>query len=180
METDYWTLKLKPNSECYPEGSGRQGKVEGYCCNVICGAPTAAKVKGLRWDEIRHINKNFILFITIFLYYQYKIHVYVFGLLKLGCVSFYAYILSTAWLFIHAEIRTKRNTNIKNSLIRICDMVKNHTDKGRQIKYTHKRKRSLIHPFFYIFWFLKTFNVFNYKYFNLYGFNSKYERAIMT
>ena len=23
-----------------------------YCCNVICGAPTIVKVKGLRWDEI--------------------------------------------------------------------------------------------------------------------------------
>ena len=32
----------------FHEGSGRQGKVEGYCCNVICGAPTTSKVKGLR------------------------------------------------------------------------------------------------------------------------------------
>ena len=34
-----------------PKGSERQGKVERYCCNVICGAPMIVKVKGLR-DEI--------------------------------------------------------------------------------------------------------------------------------
>ena len=32
----------------FPEGSGRQGRVEKYCCNVICGAPTTSEVKGLR------------------------------------------------------------------------------------------------------------------------------------
>ena len=32
------------------EGSGRQGRVERYCCNVICGATTTSKVKGLRLD----------------------------------------------------------------------------------------------------------------------------------
>ena len=32
----------------FPEGSGRQGRVERYCCNVICGAPTTAEVMGLR------------------------------------------------------------------------------------------------------------------------------------
>ena len=37
----------------FPEGSGRQGRVERYCCNVICGVPTTSKVKGLRWDESR-------------------------------------------------------------------------------------------------------------------------------
>ena len=26
----------------FPEGSGRQGRVERYCCNVICGAPTTS------------------------------------------------------------------------------------------------------------------------------------------
>ena len=35
----------------FPEGSGRQGRVERYCCNVICGAPTTSEVKGLRWDD---------------------------------------------------------------------------------------------------------------------------------
>ena len=34
----------------FPEGSGRQGRMERYCCNVICGAPTTSKVKGLRWE----------------------------------------------------------------------------------------------------------------------------------
>ena len=34
----------------FPEGSGRQGKVNLYCCNVICGTPTTVKVKGQR-DE---------------------------------------------------------------------------------------------------------------------------------
>ena len=29
----------------FPEGSGW---VERYCCNIICGAPTTSKVKGLR------------------------------------------------------------------------------------------------------------------------------------
>ena len=24
----------------FPEGSGRQGRVERYCCNVICGGST--------------------------------------------------------------------------------------------------------------------------------------------
>ena len=36
----------------FPEGSGRQGRVERYCCNVICGAPTTSEVKGLRLDEM--------------------------------------------------------------------------------------------------------------------------------
>ena len=31
-----------------PGGSGRQGRVDRYCCNVICGAPTTSEVKGLR------------------------------------------------------------------------------------------------------------------------------------
>ena len=29
---------------------GRQGRMERYCCSVICGAPTTSKVKGLRWE----------------------------------------------------------------------------------------------------------------------------------
>ena len=37
-----------------PEDSGRQGRIERYCCNVICGAPTTSKVKGLRWDGMKH------------------------------------------------------------------------------------------------------------------------------
>ena len=32
----------------FPEGSRRQVKVERYCWNVIFGAPTTVKVKGLR------------------------------------------------------------------------------------------------------------------------------------
>ena len=41
----------------FPEGSGRQGSVERYCCNVICGA---SEVKGLRWDEMKpHKISNF-------------------------------------------------------------------------------------------------------------------------
>ena len=35
----------------FPEGSGRQGRVERYCCKIICGAPMTSKVKGLRWDD---------------------------------------------------------------------------------------------------------------------------------
>ena len=35
----------------------------------------------------------------------------------------------------------KKNANIKHSLIRICNMDKNHTDKARRIKRTHKRNR---------------------------------------
>ena len=34
----------------FPEGNGRQERVERNCCNVICAAPTTSKVKGLR-DE---------------------------------------------------------------------------------------------------------------------------------
>ena len=29
----------------FPEGSGRQGKVERHCCNVVCAAPTTAKLR---------------------------------------------------------------------------------------------------------------------------------------
>ena len=29
------------------------GKVESYCCNVICDAPTTSKVNGLRRDEMK-------------------------------------------------------------------------------------------------------------------------------
>ena len=32
----------------FHEGSGRQGKVERYCCIIICGAPTIAEDKELR------------------------------------------------------------------------------------------------------------------------------------
>ena len=35
------------------EGSGRQGRMQRYCFNVIYGAPATSKVKGLRWDEIK-------------------------------------------------------------------------------------------------------------------------------
>ena len=27
----------------FPEGSGRMGRVERYCCNVICAAPTTSE-----------------------------------------------------------------------------------------------------------------------------------------
>ena len=37
----------------FPEGIGRQGRVESYFCNYICGAPTTSEVKGLRCDEIK-------------------------------------------------------------------------------------------------------------------------------
>ena len=33
-----------------PWGQRKTGKVGGYCCNIICGAPTTTEVKGLRWD----------------------------------------------------------------------------------------------------------------------------------
>ena len=38
----------------FSRGIGRQGKVERYCCNIIRGAPTTAKVtcKGLRWNKL--------------------------------------------------------------------------------------------------------------------------------
>ena len=38
----------------FPEGSGRQERIR-YCCNVICGAPTTSKDKGLRWDEMNAV-----------------------------------------------------------------------------------------------------------------------------
>ena len=44
-----------------------------------------------------------------------------------------------------AEIGTKGNTNIKNSLYQIFDTDKSRADKVHRIKYMHKRKRSLIH-----------------------------------
>ena len=34
--------------------AAEQGRLERYCCNVICGAPTTSKVNGLRdRDEMR-------------------------------------------------------------------------------------------------------------------------------
>ena len=41
-------------------GSGIQGRMERYCCNVICGAPTTSEVKGLRDErdlivDIKHL-----------------------------------------------------------------------------------------------------------------------------
>ena len=36
----------------FPEGSGRQGRMERYCFNVICGAPTTSNVKGLRDESV--------------------------------------------------------------------------------------------------------------------------------
>ena len=48
----------------FPEGSGRQGRVERYCCNVICGAPTTSEVKGLRLDghsgHLGHVTRNIL------------------------------------------------------------------------------------------------------------------------
>ena len=35
----------------FPGGSGRQGRMERYCCHVIGGAPMTSEVKGLRWDD---------------------------------------------------------------------------------------------------------------------------------
>ena len=32
----------------FPDGNGRQGKLERYCCNFICGAPKIEKFKGQR------------------------------------------------------------------------------------------------------------------------------------
>ena len=42
-----------------PEGSGRQEKMERHCCNVICGAPTTAEVKGLRRSKSVVCQQNF-------------------------------------------------------------------------------------------------------------------------
>ena len=36
----------------YSVGSGTQGKVERYCCNIILGAPTTVGVQGMRGDEM--------------------------------------------------------------------------------------------------------------------------------
>ena len=50
------------NGVCrFPEGSGRQGRVERYCCNVICGSLTTSEVKGLRCDEVMYV---FVVFIV--------------------------------------------------------------------------------------------------------------------
>ena len=56
----------------------------------------------------------------------------------------FPFVRITAQINNHAKIRTKGNTNIKNSLIRICDTDKSRTDKVRRIKFTHKRLRSLM------------------------------------
>ena len=48
----------------------------------------------------------------------------------------------SARLLIHAVIRTKGNTNIINSLVRICDTDKSSTAKVRRVKNTYKRKCS--------------------------------------
>ena len=51
-----------------------------------------------------------------------------------------------------AEIPTKGNTNIKNSLIRVCDTGKNRTEKVRLLNNTHKRKHSLRDESFITSW----------------------------
>ena len=56
----------------FPEGSGRQGRMERYCCNVIYGAPTTSRVKGLRWDEMRW-NWFLIYFFLCFLFIRVAI-----------------------------------------------------------------------------------------------------------
>ena len=33
-----------------------KGRVERYCCNAICGAPTTSEGKGLRWDEVKPLS----------------------------------------------------------------------------------------------------------------------------
>ena len=45
-QTKRWEDNIKEWSLEIPEGSGRQGRRERYCCNVICGARTTAEVKG--------------------------------------------------------------------------------------------------------------------------------------
>ena len=47
-----WEDNIKEWTEMGFEDSGEQGRMERYCCNVICGAPTTSNVKGLRWDEM--------------------------------------------------------------------------------------------------------------------------------
>ena len=49
----------------FPEGSGRQGRVERYWCNVIRGAPTTSEIKGLR-DEMR-------IHLSVLTLYRWKI-----------------------------------------------------------------------------------------------------------
>ena len=63
--------------------------------------------------------------------------------IKLFLMLVFPFVRISARINNHAEIRTKGNTNIKNSLIYICDTDRNRADKVRRIKYTHKRKRSL-------------------------------------
>ena len=41
-------MALLANVWRFPEGSGKQERVERYCCNIIRGAPTTSNVKGLR------------------------------------------------------------------------------------------------------------------------------------
>ena len=44
----------------FPEGSGRYGMVERYCCYVICGAPTTAEVKEPKWYEMMESILGFV------------------------------------------------------------------------------------------------------------------------
>ena len=39
----------------FPERSGRQGRMERYCCNVICGASMTSEVKGLRDERVHEL-----------------------------------------------------------------------------------------------------------------------------
>ena len=63
--------------------------------------------------------------------------------IKVFLMLVFPFVWISVWINNHAEINTRRNTNIKNSFIRFCDTDKKRTDKVRGIKYTHKRKHSL-------------------------------------
>ena len=62
----------------FPEGSGRQGRVERYYCNVICGAPTTSEFKGLRWDddirEHTYIHEHALTYVRTYLNEHAYIH----------------------------------------------------------------------------------------------------------
>ena len=55
----------------FPEGSRRQGKVKRYCCNIVYGALTTIKVKGLRWQihyKCRAISSEYKLLFALRLF----------------------------------------------------------------------------------------------------------------
>ena len=67
-EIGYYHQRMDENGVWrFPEGSGRQGRMERYCCNVTCGALTTSETETEMRDEMRpSFYKTFYLLASAF------------------------------------------------------------------------------------------------------------------